>query len=383
MYFFRGTWVAVSLCFFSQILNAQRDSSHLRISLMTCGPGDELYSTFGHTGIRIIDSSRQIDAVFNYGMFDDSDPYFYLKFTRGIMRYSVAAMNFPDFMQEYVEEKRTVTEQVLQLDYKEKINLYNSLKDNLSPENRDYDYQFCKDNCTTRAGDKILRNVDRPVIIANIVKVGQTTYRQMIHQYLDSGNHSWDKFGIDLVLGSHLDEKVDNKQALFLPDYLMKGFDSAHTASGNLVKSKTMLLPSGRIKENESFLKNPLAVFSLLAVVFILLSFSGVKILTFMDTLFFFLTGIFGILIATLWIIRVDDVCRNNLNIIWALPTNLIMAFLLRKKSAFIKYYFLVSAILSFLLLALWFWLPQQLNPAFAPILLIIAWRGTVIGRKT
>jgi hypothetical protein len=215
-----------------------------------------------------------------------------------------------------------------------------------------------------------------------VVTLGQTTYRQMIHQYLDSGNHSWDKFGIDLVLGSHLDEKVDNRQALFLPDYLMKAFDNAHTGSVNLVQAKTRILLSGRKNENESFFLTPLSVFSLIAFVFILLSFTGQKFLNLMDVLFYFLTGVFRLLIVTLWIIRVDDVCRKNLNILWAWPTHLVMAFLIRKKASFVRFYFLVSAILAFLLLALWFWLPQQLNPAFAPILLIIAWRGTLISRK-
>jgi hypothetical protein len=73
---------------FSQASSAQSaapDTSRLRISLLTCGPGTELYSMWGHTAIRVIDSTQRQDWVFNYGTFDDSDPYFYVKFTRGIM----------------------------------------------------------------------------------------------------------------------------------------------------------------------------------------------------------------------------------------------------------------------------------------------------------
>lgn len=93
--------------------------ARLRISLLTCGPGNDLYTTFGHTAVRVIDSSGG-DYVFNYGTFDFSTPHFYWKFTRGHLMYFLAVQNFPDFMQEYEEEHRKVTEQVLNLSEAEK-----------------------------------------------------------------------------------------------------------------------------------------------------------------------------------------------------------------------------------------------------------------------
>src|ERR1700750_2334645 len=66
------------ILYFSFTSFGQADTCHLRISLLTCGPGEDLYSIWGHTGIRFIDSARQADVVFNYGAFDDSDPLFYV-----------------------------------------------------------------------------------------------------------------------------------------------------------------------------------------------------------------------------------------------------------------------------------------------------------------
>jgi hypothetical protein len=63
----------------------------MEISLLTCAPGNELYSLFGHTAIRVRDARRGMDVVYNYGTFDDTDPMFYIKFMRGIMRYSLSA----------------------------------------------------------------------------------------------------------------------------------------------------------------------------------------------------------------------------------------------------------------------------------------------------
>ncbi|HMI61942.1 MAG TPA: DUF4105 domain-containing protein [Puia sp.] len=70
------------------------ETSHLRISLITCGPADELYSIWGHSAIRVIDSSSGMDLAFNYGTFDNADPYFYLKFTRGIMQYALSVDDY-------------------------------------------------------------------------------------------------------------------------------------------------------------------------------------------------------------------------------------------------------------------------------------------------
>ena len=50
-----------------------QDSSRLRISLLTCTPGEELYSTFGHSAFRVVDSTSLTDIVYNYGTFNFDD----------------------------------------------------------------------------------------------------------------------------------------------------------------------------------------------------------------------------------------------------------------------------------------------------------------------
>ena len=56
------------------VARANTDSCTLEISLLTCAPGTDLYSLFGHTAIRVRDSRRGMDIVYNYGTFDDTDP---------------------------------------------------------------------------------------------------------------------------------------------------------------------------------------------------------------------------------------------------------------------------------------------------------------------
>ena len=52
-----------------------------QVSLLTCGPGVEVYNQFGHSAIRMKHELRGIDVVYNYGIFDFNPPNFSLKFT--------------------------------------------------------------------------------------------------------------------------------------------------------------------------------------------------------------------------------------------------------------------------------------------------------------
>jgi hypothetical protein len=101
-----------------------------------------------------------------------------------------------------------------------------------------------------------------------------------------------------------------------------------------------------------------------------------------LDLIFFFFIGLLGVLIAFEWLGRVDEVCRNNMNILWAWPTHIIMAFFAKRKTKLIKDYFRASSIFSLILLAGWFWWPQQFNNAFAPLLMIITVRSFFISTK-
>ncbi|MFM2376691.1 MAG: hypothetical protein RLZZ165_1788, partial [Bacteroidota bacterium] len=66
-------------------------------SVLTCSPGTELYSVFGHTALRIRDPRAQLDWVWNYGVFEFDTPNFILKFARGRLRYYVLSYSYRHF----------------------------------------------------------------------------------------------------------------------------------------------------------------------------------------------------------------------------------------------------------------------------------------------
>ena len=145
-----------------------KTACHLRLSLLTCTPGTELYSTFGHSAIRVTDTSGKTDIIFNYGTFDFDDPAFFVKFVRGKLLYFVSIDEFENFLDQYNYEKRGITEQVLDLSCDVKKNLLIALHDNAKEENRYYKYDFVYDNCTTRIRDIIFSAVKNQVDTKNI-----------------------------------------------------------------------------------------------------------------------------------------------------------------------------------------------------------------------
>lgn len=363
---------------------AQTDSCNLRISLLTCSPGEELYSSFGHTALRVTDLSNGSDLVFNYGTFDDSDPYFYVKFTRGLMLYALSVYPFRDFQYEYQVQNRGVIEQVLQLTCEEKQKLNTTLRVNAQEANRYYEYYFLDDNCTTRAKDMVVKAAPG-ITFGNILPADHPTFRNMIHSYLDKGGQPWSKLGIDILLGSRLDRKVSNEQSMFLPDYLLEGFDTARVASKPLVSGKqTVLEYKPVISEASAYA--PLLFFSILLLIVVALTVLGTKwaqqVMNVFDRIFFFTLGLLGLLLLTLWIIRLDTVCRDNFNLLWALPTHLYIAFVMGSNKKWIKKYFRITIIISLLTLAAWFFLPQQLNTALIPVILIIIARSFFRSKK-
>ena len=365
----------ILLHIFSTEKSFSQDSSHIRISLLTCSPGQELYSIFGHSAIRVTDSTSLTDIVFNYGTFNFDDENFYLKFVRGKLLYYLSIERFDDFSASYQFEGRGITEQVLELSAKEKIDLQHFLIENLKEENKFYHYDFFLDNCTTRLRDLIvkIKNPQRPL---PPVMPLNTTFRHAIHQYLDNGKQYWSKLGIDILLGSPTDAEMTSSQQEFLPDNLMLALDKSDE---NFVKKETVLFEVINLKD-QLIIFTPFITFLL---IFIAISFIGIKkknnfklfLLNF-DRLLFFITGFLGVIILLMWFATDHSMTKNNYNILWAWPTHLIAFAFINSQSKIRKYYFGLNAVCMALLLFVWTFLPQQLNISLIPIIALLGYRS-------
>lgn len=354
-----------------------QDSSHLRISLLTCSPGDELYSLFGHSAIRITDSNSVQDNVFNYGTFDFDDKRFYLKFIRGKLLYYISTESFSDFRDYYRATGREMTEQVLNLSAQEKISLYHQLLQNLKEENKYYKYDFFFDNCTTRLRDLIVSEKN-PHPILPPVKPLNTSFRNAIHEYLDNGQQYWSKLGIDILLGAPTDHKMTASEQEFLPNNLM---DALGRKGPEIVSSQNKLYTLGLEKSPEPwFTPMFLGIFILVGFIFLSRA-KNIKlkiILSGLDALLFFCTGLIGCIILFMWFYTDHSMTKNNFNLLWAWPTHFVAAFFISSKRKVMHAYWLLTMLLLTLVLISWYFLPQQMNPALIPIVLVMIFRAAM-----
>jgi Domain of unknown function (DUF4105) len=367
------------ICIFAQLHICTFAQSRLRISLLTCTPGQELNETFGHSAIRVIDSNSVTDHVYNYGTFDFEDKNFYVKFIKGKLRYFVNIDQFQEFAFFYQQYNRGITEQVLNLSAQEKQNIYYALIENAKEENKYYQYDFFLDNCTTRLRD-IIKKYYNPTPALPAVMPTSYTFRNAIHQYLDDNNQYWSKLGIDILLGAKTDAVMTTEQQEFLPDNLMHALDSA--TNTKVVSTSQQLYIFNSTKNKSSFF-TPLFLSSAILLFFILLSlfknnFSR-KLLKFFDVLLFVLVGALGILLLFMWFGTDHIMTKNNYNLLWASPLFIVYAFIVNKNTLQAKRISLFVCIYLLLVLCSWIFLPQLMNNGLLPIVVLLAWRSSLL----
>jgi hypothetical protein len=357
---------------------SQKLSPEAQISVITCGPyQEELYSAFGHSAFRVYDPATGIDDAYNYGVFDFDQPNFYLNFARGYLYYKLGVYPYDRFRDFYIYYNRYVHEQVLDLTPAQKQRLYDYLLWNAQPENETYRYDYFKNNCATKIRDIMI------TVFGDSVKFDgsyiTTTYslRDLIN--INLKHQPWGDLALDLGLGLPSDKIATPFEYMFLPDYVESGFDHS-TLNGNpVVKSKISVYKS-RDEEYSKTLISPTVALILTLIVSIALSFWDVKrkqLSLWFDAMLFGIVGLVGSLLFFMWVATDHHTSARNFNLLWALPTHLLVVFAFIKNPAWVKNYFLGTAIILTLVLVFWVILPQQLNYVVMPIivaLLIRSW---------
>ncbi len=379
---FSAICIILCLVFGCQSLNAQILSKNAEISLITCNPGEELYSVFGHSAIRVKDVDKGIDWVYNYGTFNFDEPDFYVKFVRGFLNYQLAVYNMNDFLNEYHHENRSVYEQVLDLSPTDKDKVFRFLEINRLPENKFYMYDFFFDNCATRIRDVFQKEL-KDNLRFDDSKYKEITFRQMLKPYLE--NHPWGRFGINLILGAIADRKGTLNESMFLPDYMKLAFGNSNFNDGEqnkpFVKSSKMLFEQTEVKPSILFLTRPGLVFWLVLLIVLYFTFLEIKKKVrykLIDFLVLFFIGTVGTILFLAWFGTNHTAVVQNWNLMWAIPTHLFISFIVFRKanSKFLKYYFLVTGIITFSVLPCWMLIPQQFDLAFIPLILLSSLRS-------
>lgn len=367
----------LTLLFFFRIqpVSAQQDS--IRVSLLTCTPGTEIYALFGHTALRYENPAQGQDWVFNYGMFSFNTPNFIFRFVKGETDYELGIRPYAYFEGEYAMRGSSVYQQTLNLTSTEKEKLRELLEENYLPQNRVYRYNFFYDNCTTRARDRIEECIDGEVVYPE-GKEG-ISFRDIVRQY--TKGHDWDELGIDMCLGSEADAPIDTRNQMFAPFYMLEAAKGAVIVKGDSVRP--LVLEEKKVvdvqpeEEGSGFSVSPMTcVFILIGITCLIgwLQLKIKKVIWGWDVLLFGVQGLAGCVIAFLVFFSVHPTVGSNWLILLFNPIPLIYLPVMVFKAVKGKkdLYHLINVVYLTLFIMIMPFIQQKFNATVLPLALCL-----------
>ena len=333
----------------------------IRISLLTCASGEEIYSLFGHTAIRYENYTRGIDAVFNYGIFNFNAPNFILRFALGETDYQLGAGDYERFAAEYYYLERDVWQQELNLTPAEKKKLVALLEENYRPENRVYRYNFFYDNCATRPRDLIEKSID--------------------------GTLPWSRFGMNLCMGSQADRTINRRLMMFVPFYVQEYFNQARIVNKEgetrpLVLNEEKIIVTGNEEaEQSSDGFTPMQTALLLLILTAAATLYGIrrkKTLWGIDLVLFFAAGMAGCILTFLVLFSQHPAVSPNYLLFVFHPLHLLClpCMLNRVRKRRRSRYMLANFLILTLFILLWLIIPQRFPSAVLPLALCLLIRS-------
>jgi len=355
------------------------------VSVLTFGPGDAIFERYGHNAIRVRDRVTGSDLAYNWGMFSFDDPGFLRRFLSGETRYWVAAFPSQPLIAAYQESDRATEEQVLALTPTQAEALALAVARNALPENREYRYDYFRDNCSTRVRDALdvaLGGILRPQFTALQTDL---TYRSESRRL--SAPDPFAQAGIELALGPMADTRMTAWETMFIPMRLRDHLRSVTvaTAAGPvpLVAAETVHYVARRPVERAEpggLVLGPLGP---------VLAMWGLLLIPLTPTMrrrsripaailtggWFTLTGLVGVLLLGMWLGSAHVFWYRNLTLLLASPVALIVAIpaaraiLAGQAPRWVRTLLLLIAAQSMLALLLWPIVAQRLA---GPLLLLL-----------
>lgn len=354
-------------------------SENAEIYVLTLGPYQgELYSAFGHSAIRVVDTTEGLDDIYNWGVFDFDQPNFYLNFARGYLYYKLGVHHYERFRDYYIYYNRYIHAQKLNLSQAQKQKLFDYLQWNSLSENQNYRYDYFYNNCATKVRDVMLTVFGDSIRFDGSYIKTDYTIRNLTDVYLEQ--QPWGDLGIDICLGLPMDKKASPSEYMFLPDYIESGFNHATIGTIPLV-TETISVYESREEEIKASLFHPLVVFILFAILVLALSvwdYKRKKLSKWFDALLLGVVGLIGFLLFFLWFFTDHQAAAVNFNLLWAFPLHLIAAIALLKNRKWLIVYFKYNSFALAATLLAWFVLPQQLNVFLIPLVIALFIRSTL-----
>jgi hypothetical protein len=234
---------------------AEAPHDSIVISVLTMGPGEEVFERFGHQSIRIHDLTTGLDSAYNWGMFSFEQPHFLVRFLTGDTNYWMEGFPSLPLIAEYRARGRAVWEQELTLTRSEKDSLWRYIKWNAKEENKWYRYDYYRDNCGTKVRDVLDMVLGGSIERAVAAREHGVTYRGETLRLARA--YPLLNFGMDFVLGRPADDTLSAWEEMFIPmrlQQLIRTIRVRHSDGtvGRLVRSERQLVVDERYKDADT-----------------------------------------------------------------------------------------------------------------------------------
>ncbi|MES2303949.1 MAG: DUF4105 domain-containing protein [Gemmatimonadota bacterium] len=307
--------------------------SNLQIFVMTMGPGAEVWERFGHNAIWVRDTVQKRDLVYNYGMFDFRDPDLVPHFAMGRPVYWLGVDDLDGTMRTYAARERSVDVQELNLPPMQRAEIALRLAENARLDQRNYVYDYYRDNCSTRVRDLLDGVLGGALGLATKGKSAEGTLRWHTHRSLTNDKLMY--VGILAALGPMVDRPLDQWGEMFLPQKLQERLrelriTDADGRSVPLVKAESRLIDVNRYKV-EPEPPHWGMMFSVVALALMLAILSGLiagglgapgRVI---GALWLLLTGVGGVVLLLMWLVTDHVAAAGNRNLLLLSPVALLV----------------------------------------------------------
>lgn len=321
---------------------ATSSAKQLDIGLVTMDRGDVLWQHFGHNALVVVDPEANTSQLYNYGLFDFDQQDFLLRFIRGSMLYSMAAVRPERGLAIYHHEQRSVRVQWLDLSDAQARGLQTFLEWNRQPENADYRYDYFLDNCSTRVRDALDQVLGGQLARQWSSMPMATTWRMEAARHMGS---DWlYKALIDIAFGRDTDKTLNAWQAAFIPETLAQLVQDQQIDGKDLVKrSETLLSFDENWATGASTYQPIYFALSGIALALLLVLVRGRRWGQWLRSSWWIVTGALGLALLAFWGGSGHWVTWNNENLLLFSPIALLV--LLRRRDGLLGSLGRISAI--------------------------------------
>ena len=348
-------------------------SPSAQFSYLAAQPSDEdVYTLYGHAGLRVCDSVQGFDVTFNYGLFNFSED-FVPRFIQGKTDYIVLPIPTSDYMSEY-QGRGVIYELVLRTDSLQRAHLWQLLIENVQPEHRTYRYNAFRDNCSTRPLAlyfATLKGENQSPLdtqqltfkfdsVSSIPPLSPTTWRTAINEL--EASSPWLVLGTDLAMGTALDQEMSIAQRFFIPmevARLLPHLSVATSSEGdNWVRPVQQAIAYGQphpIAPAGLSLTHPQVVFTLLlliSVIVFIYRYRRKPVAGIIEGTIYLVAGLGGSLLCYLTFFSEHPMVSPNYNLLALHPLYLLIALLMPWRQRTLRVRYALHALCLVLLIA-------------------------------